>query len=609
MNFTSQSLKPDLKPQNEDFVFERETLRGHFFAVFDFDQHDFANLNTTLEAKLETIVDSFVTLSRFSSELFLGFIAKEINSFLYTLGQHNGGQESLCSAALCLVSGDRLSYFTGGDVRIVVVNHDLMLRLGNLELKQSEPSMGRLGQPEEESAFTNHVQHLTLKKDDVVLIMSGGLANEFAGQTLLDYVSDLSADHPEVICDTIMEASEASQEDRTLVVIGGPYEHDVEGISADVGAAFASMEPRVTTEIGSPDIVGTGNLELNSEEDDRFVEIDNKLENLSVVVGNKADHAELLGLQSEVLKLGELAKGSVPAEDEEDCSGDSFARETAEPIAPLARREGSELVVQPSNRLRPFMWVTLLLLVGIAGGFIGGWINASRRPIVAEAWTVKTSANQIVISRLNGAAGPSVVTIDAAGPLRSTGEQSFSSFADVKQYIDTITPVEAPIEVEQAESKPVNPERRTIVQTPAEPSRPRTLKETKAAELVTSTLFRQGDSLKTLAQRYKVAPAKLIALNPKISRWSLIKPGQRVVVPAGAVNSRAIAPKVQRSVAKRPISTGSRKVTVEAGDTLDRMANRHKLSPARLKELNPQITNWSRIRAGQKVVVSTSARG
>ncbi len=73
MKFTSQSLKPDLKPQNEDFFFERETQRGHFFAVLDFDQHDFANLNTTLEAKLETIVNSFVTLSRFSADLFSGF--------------------------------------------------------------------------------------------------------------------------------------------------------------------------------------------------------------------------------------------------------------------------------------------------------------------------------------------------------------------------------------------------------------------------------------------------------------------------------------------------------------------------------------------------------
>ncbi len=607
MNFTSQSLKPDLKPQNEDFVFERETPRGHFFAVFDFDQHDFANLNTTLEAKLETIIGSFVTLSRFSSELFLGFIAKEINSFLYTLGQHNGGQESLCSAALCLVSGDRLSYFTGGDVRIIIVSHGLMLRLGNLEADRSGLSVGQLGQPEEESPFADQVQHVTLKQDDAVLIMSGGLANEFAGQALLDHVSDLRSTDPEIICDTLMEASEASQDDRTLVVIGGPYERDAERISAELSGAAASMEPRVITEIGSAKLEDTGELQAVSVEDDRFVEFDERPDDRSAVLANKADQVESPDLHSEVLKPM-LAKESEQPGDDDELSEDSSARATAETFAPLLSREGNtKPIIRHSSGFRPFMWVALLLLVGIAGGFIGGWINASRKPTLAEAWTVKTLGNQIVISRLNGAANASIVTIDTAGPLKSTGEQSFSSFANVKHFIDTITPVEAPIEVEQAEAKQVEPEPQKVVQSPAKPSRPAAPKETKPAELVASTAFRQGDSLKTLAQRYKVAPAKLVALNPRISRWSLVKPGQRIVVPAGPV-TRTVAKTAERPVNRRPANATNRKVTVEEGDTLDRMANRHKLSPARLKELNPQITNWSRIRAGQKVVVSTPAR-
>ena len=56
MNFSSDSVKHESKTQNEDFVFDLETPRGHFFAVIDFDSHDFANLNATLKGKLETIV-------------------------------------------------------------------------------------------------------------------------------------------------------------------------------------------------------------------------------------------------------------------------------------------------------------------------------------------------------------------------------------------------------------------------------------------------------------------------------------------------------------------------------------------------------------------------
>ena len=60
MNFSSDSVKHESKTQNEDFSFDLETPRGHFFAVIDFDSHDFANLNATLKGKLENIVNTFV---------------------------------------------------------------------------------------------------------------------------------------------------------------------------------------------------------------------------------------------------------------------------------------------------------------------------------------------------------------------------------------------------------------------------------------------------------------------------------------------------------------------------------------------------------------------
>ncbi len=591
MKFTSQSLKPDLKPQNADFFFERETQRGHFFAVLDFEQHDFANLNTTLEAKLETIVDSFVTLTRFSPDLFLGFIAKEINSFLYTLAQNADEQESLCSAALCLVSGNRFSYFTCGDVRVALANHDQLLLLAGRKVDERDQSIRHLGQLEEESPFTDQIQHLTLKDSDVVLLMTSGLSSEFDGQGLLDHVLSSDALEPETVCSTLMEASEASQEDRTLVVIGGPYEQSGELPLAEVHPAVVASE-QAFDHTNDDDGIGGAALRTNiAVDDDRLLELDEKLENLSAVLANKADTAELLGLQSEVLKLGVLAKEKSDAGANRDAHS-------------LRTGQVPEAAARPSGGWRPLMWVALLFAVGLAGALIGGRINASRTVTVPEAWTVKTSGSQIVISRLNNGGNPSIVTLNTDRPLSSTGEQTFSSFADVKQYIDTITPSDAPVTDDQ-----VQPEVQTTSQSPPKPPAPTPAKETKPAEIVTSIAFRQGDSLKTLAQRYKVPPARLIALNPKITRWSMVKNGQRVVVPAGPVNSRAVRQQLERAADRPPSRTATRKVTIEAGDTLDKLANRHKLSPSRLKELNPQITNWSRIQPGQKVLVPTPVRG
>ena len=145
MNFSSDSVKHESKNQNEDFYFDLETPRGHFFAVIDFDTHDFANLNATLKGKLETIVNSFVSLSRFSADLFLGFLAKEINNFLHSLREHAGGPELVGSAALCLLSGNRLTYFLCGNVGINIHNAGkvLPLQAGESEANKQLEKLGR----------------------------------------------------------------------------------------------------------------------------------------------------------------------------------------------------------------------------------------------------------------------------------------------------------------------------------------------------------------------------------------------------------------------------------------------------------------------------------
>src|ERR1700674_2077712 len=118
MNFWSDSAKLKSQTQNENFCFNVETPRGHFFVLLDFAPHDYANLDPTLRQKLQTIVGSFDSVPRFSTDLFLGFLAREINNFVHDLGEQSGGPHLFCSGALCLVSGNKIAYFLFGDTQL-----------------------------------------------------------------------------------------------------------------------------------------------------------------------------------------------------------------------------------------------------------------------------------------------------------------------------------------------------------------------------------------------------------------------------------------------------------------------------------------------------------
>ncbi len=242
MNFSSESVKSKSKPQNEDFCFEIETPRGHFFAVLDFESHDYSNLNTTLKGKLETIVGSFVSLSSFSADLFLGFLAKEINNFLNHLSEQAGGPELLSSAGLCLLDGNRLSYFVCGDVKINLVRNKVVVPLLAAE---SGRGADRLGARNLESALTDQVQISSLQESDLVLIMTRGIGAELPNEQVVDEISSLPAAQPRPICEALIRASSTSLDDRTLVVVGGPYAGTAEPVLADLSKAIDLLSKRL----------------------------------------------------------------------------------------------------------------------------------------------------------------------------------------------------------------------------------------------------------------------------------------------------------------------------------------------------------------------------
>lgn len=462
MNFAFDSVKPKSKILNEDFYFDFETPRGHFFVVLDFVSHDYANLNPTLKGKLETIIGSFVSLPSFSTELFLGFIAKDINNFIHDLAAQGGGPELLTSAALCFLHENEFSYFLRGNTQISLISEGKLSSLAGAEAKEEGSSV--LGKSEIE-APTGEVQTTTVADSDTILIMTRSVASTIRPTQAFEDVDAKST------CDLLLQGSEASTEDRTLIVISGPYQpHAGTALSQE----FIDDLNRLKEEVhGKASTIA-------------LLELGGKIEGLAAAIAGKADNAELLELRRDVLRIGLSVKAN----------NESVEKPAVVSEAPVMAQPQSSSLLKTA---------VVALIVSLAAGFLGGWFFSRRGRPVPEVWSVKSSGNQISITRQNGA----TVTLDVAKPLKSTGEQTFSSFVDVQRYIDTISaPDNSGVQTSPAATEP-KPD----------------------PEAVTEVIVKPGDSLKRFAQHYNVPQEQIMALNPSITRWPYIKAGQKILIP------------------------------------------------------------------------------
>ena len=549
MKFAHESLKLKSKAQNEDFCFDIKTAQGHFFAVLDFAPHDYANLNATLASKLETVAGSFASLSKFSADLFLGFLAREINNFLHHLSEQSSGPEIFCSAALSLVGGSRLNYLICGDVRIDITGgRQLSLSdqgieglEGSNDLKMpddatvSGPRLDRLGDSNLEAPLTDQVQTFDLLDEDVVLIMTRGLEAGFDRRQLPTDLVDPGSLEPKLICEALMKASASSKDDRTVVVIAGPYQEDVNPLMSDLTKAIASLEARVNAlaeseaarAVPTPVVIPETRSTLHDENHRAEIaelktvlaakaaqdaKVDEKLMTLTATLEGKADSTDVLGLKHDVSKLTKLA-AAPPAFPEEK------ERET---------RGGWR---QPSIGLM----LLSVLLVAVGSAFLGAWLQSRvfrRAPEVVDQQSL-----------------PSVVP---------SPEQS------------AVAPQPTPNPLENVAEVRVKP----------------------------------GDSLRKFAERYNVPLETLKEMNPSISNWNLIQVGQTIKVPAQPLASSSPAPAAAAAATPDVVSpSGTIEVTVGPGDSLNGFAQRYNSTPERLRELNPQVRNWASIRAGQKLLV------
>jgi membrane-bound lytic murein transglycosylase D len=116
---------------------------------------------------------------------------------------------------------------------------------------------------------------------------------------------------------------------------------------------------------------------------------------------------------------------------------------------------------------------------------------------------------------------------------------------------------------------------------------------------------RRGDSLSTIARRFRVSVSELVAINGLRSRHK-IRVGQKLKLPdkSGGVR-RASAAKGSRPIAKAEIPQ-SGQYTVRRGDTVGRIASRFGLEESEILDAN-RLRNRNRIYPGQTLNLRKSA--
>ena len=525
MNFSSDSVKHESKTQNEDFIFDLETPRGHFFAVIDFDSHDFANLNATLKGKLETIVNSFVSLSRFSADLFLGFLAKEINNFLHNLREQAGGPQLVGSAVFCLLSGNRLNYLLCGSIAIRTWKSGKMTTLG----PAPENGLPKLGRTSLKSPLTESVQSFTLDDEDVALVMTGGATSTLDAQILssqLEGLTDASA-----IRDALMSASVTSRDDRTVLVITGPYERYVDPMVFDLTRAVAALEARVDAltqaqrhSVNSP--VATFDEPLRRLEDNLaaqiasvredvqgkagsidFLELDEKMKAFATLVADKADKADVMSLQSELLKMS-VDSDVPPAVAKDNYVHDEIKDNTHAHRSLLMKVAG------------------IVLVIGLGGGFLGAWLQsrlmrrttaAAPAPLAAQAPGPESQPSPSPVA--TGTPGVTEIVVQTGDSLKKLAQQ----YNLPEQAIMNVNPTVQRWETIQAGQK---------IFLPAAPVASASSAATTGASPGTiEVIVGPGDSINRFAQRYGTTPGRIRELNPHITNWALIRTGQKVLLP------------------------------------------------------------------------------
>lgn len=583
----AESLKETRKPQNEDVHFDRQTRRGDLCVVLDFATHNFENFEWQLRADIFPLIESLDALEWESPELFLGFVAKELNNYVYRIGQKFCNGQLFCVAAMRLLNGNRMTYLTYGDARINVFDGERLILLNGAKYltdtivgePQSEAppideKPGQFGRKYFDSPLVERAHTLTLRQTDTVLLFTDGVEELLSPPERLAELRRVAMAGPEEILKTIMEATTGVQDDRTLVVIQGPY-----GVANDPGQEGLSRHFKglVEDERSSRE----GDVSTLRQEIDRLNEkVDTKIEWLSQ---NKADASRLTELiaaqklQSDSAQLKKsIASGKTKGgRDEREVSQvvdinaikESFesvvaahpdwwqrivtkAGDGAKPAqgktsagnsesSPAPKKNAAEQKPQlgtfesyeHEGRLARWLglWpepgigvtrILILLLAGFASAWFITWLRGDVAP--QEKWRVKgLSENTLQLTRVVNNAPPQAVELRVGNTLpRGLDSNELMHFGEVVDYLNRTGLMEKPVAVrpDAPREAAVNTSNMNVAYTRKDK-------------------IRSGDSLEKIAKRHNISVNQLLEINPDLKNARTLNAGQEINVPDTSANA------------------------------------------------------------------------
>jgi murein DD-endopeptidase MepM/ murein hydrolase activator NlpD len=117
----------------------------------------------------------------------------------------------------------------------------------------------------------------------------------------------------------------------------------------------------------------------------------------------------------------------------------------------------------------------------------------------------------------------------------------------------------------------------------------------------TAVTAAQGETVESLALRYKVPEAALMQANG-LSRNSVLKPGQRIVIPRRATAVPTIAAPVTKPAATAPKATAGVTHVVAPGETLLGVSRRYNKTPREIAAAN-QLKYDQPLKIGDRIVI------
>ncbi len=195
------------------------------------------------------------------------------------------------------------------------------------------------------------------------------------------------------------------------------------------------------------------------------------------------------------------------------------------------------------------------------------------------------------------------LTVEAAAPGNHITQAASSEPAEIfpEEAVEVVAaPTPAPAQTAAAAPAPAPAEVVAVEPAPAAPAvaeEPAAPEQAQPASVTERYLVSSGDTWYGIAKANNISVKELKAANPAAASKKHLQQGVYLNVPLKADSEAAKA-----AVAKAAAAEAASTYTVKRGDTLGKIAKKHKMSLPALKKLN-NLTN-DRIKPGQKLKIS-----